>query len=101
MALKIQVRIHTHVFFFFSFFFRATPVAYRGSQARDQIGAAIGAHTTTTANTGSKPHLLPTPQLSIYIWKRSTSPEYAPLIKMQNISSFHHYHININDQITV
>ena len=45
-------------------FFRAAPAAYGGSQARGQIrGVADGLHPSHT-NTGSEPHLQPTPQLT-------------------------------------
>ena len=56
-----------HFFFLFFlsfFFFRATPTAHGGSQARRLIGAtAAGLHHSHN-NTGSEPHLRPTPQLT-------------------------------------
>ena len=52
------------LFFFFLPFFRAAPAAYAGSQARGQIGAAAAARCHSHSNTGSKPHLRPTPQLT-------------------------------------
>ena len=46
---------------FFFWLFRAAPVAYGDSQARGLIGtAAANLH---QSNAGSKPYLLPTPQL--------------------------------------
>ena len=48
-------------FFFFFFFLRATPAAYRASQARGQIEVASLHH--SHSNIGSKLHLQPTPQL--------------------------------------
>ena len=48
---------------FFFFFFRAMPVAYGNSQARGRIRAtATGLH-RSHSNSGSEPHLRPTPQL--------------------------------------
>ena len=44
------------------FFFRAAPVAYGSSQARGLIRAAADSH--GHCNTGSKPRLQPTPELS-------------------------------------
>ena len=41
-------------FFFFSFCFRATPVAYGGSQARGQIGAVANSLHHSHSNTRSK-----------------------------------------------
>ena len=45
--------------------FKATPVAYGGSQARGLIGAtaASHSHSHSHSNTGSKLRLRPTPQL--------------------------------------
>ena len=52
------------LFFFLSFWFfclfRAEPAACGGSQSRGQIGAAAAGH----SNSGSKPHLQPTPQFT-------------------------------------
>ena len=50
--------------FSFSFFlhFRAAPAAYGGFQARGQIGATAAG--LCHSNTGSEPHLQPTPQLT-------------------------------------
>ena len=44
--------------------FRTTPVAYGGSQARVQIGAVAAGLCHSHSNTGSKPRLQPTPQLT-------------------------------------
>jgi len=48
-------------FLFIYLLFRATSVAYGGSQARGQIGAVAAGH--NHSNTRSEPHLQPTPQL--------------------------------------
>ena len=42
------------------FFFRATPMAYGGSQARGQIGAVAARLYHSHSYVGSKPHLRPT-----------------------------------------
>ena len=44
-------------------FSRATPSAYGGSQARGLIGAVAAGLRQSHSNTGSEPHLRPTPQL--------------------------------------
>ena len=44
--------------------FRAVPMAYGSSQARGGIGAAAASLCRRHSNTGSKPHLQPTPQLT-------------------------------------
>ena len=46
--------------FIYFLLFRATPVAYGGSQARGPIRATA----TGYSNAGSEPHLHPTPQLT-------------------------------------
>ena len=56
------------LFFFFFFFglfafFRAAPVAHRGSQARGPIGAIATSLRQSHSNAGSEPRLQPTPQL--------------------------------------
>jgi len=57
-------------FFFFFFFFclfafsRTALMAYGGSQARGQIGAAATGLHQSHSNAGSEPHLQPTPQLT-------------------------------------
>ena len=51
-------------FWFFFLRFRATPVAYGGSQARGQIRDTAASLHHSHSNAGSKPHLRPTPQLT-------------------------------------
>ena len=52
------------IFLFFIFcLFRDTPVAYGGSQARGPIGAVAAGLCHSHSNSGSEPHLQPTPQL--------------------------------------
>ena len=55
-------------FFFFFFFclclFRATPTAHGGSQAMGSIGAVAASLRHSHSNSGSEPHLQPTPQLT-------------------------------------
>ena len=59
----------SNAFFFFCFyflsfyFFTATPMAYEGSQARDQIGAVAAGLCHSHSNMDSEPHLQPTSQL--------------------------------------
>ena len=43
--------------------FRATPAAYGSSQARGRMGAAAAGQCHSHSNSGSEPHLQPTPQL--------------------------------------
>ena len=50
--------------FFFFFAVRAAPKAYGGSQARGPVGAAAASLHHSHSNTGSKPPLRPTPQLT-------------------------------------
>ena len=58
------------MFFFFFFFFCllaiswAAPTAYGGSQARGRIGAVATGLRQSHSNSGSEPHLQPTPQLT-------------------------------------
>ena len=51
---------------FLSFYFRATPLAHRGSQARGQDGAVAAGlrHSHNHSSARSEPHPLPTPQLT-------------------------------------
>ena len=51
------------VFFFFFCLFRATHAAYGGSQARHLIRAVAAGLRQSHSNTGSEPHLQPTPEL--------------------------------------
>ena len=63
---KVEKRRQTSFFFFFGLFAFSgiAPSAYGDSQARGLIGAiAIGLH-QIHSNTGSEPHLQPTPQLT-------------------------------------
>ena len=50
-------------FFFFFGLFRATLMAYGGSQARGQIGAAVASLHHSHSSARSAPCLPPTPQL--------------------------------------
>ena len=52
------------VFGFVCFLFRAAPAAYGGSQARGLIGAAAAGLHHSHSNSGSKPCLRATPQLT-------------------------------------
>ena len=53
-------------FFFglFGLFFRAAPMAYGVSPARDGIGAVAARLPHSRSNAGSEPHLQPIPQLT-------------------------------------
>ena len=53
-------------FFFFFFFglFRATPMVYRSSQARDRIGATAASHSHSQSYARSEPGLQPMLQLT-------------------------------------
>ena len=53
-----------NLYLFIFLIFRATPAAYGGSQARDQIGAAAASLHHSHSHTISEPHLQPTPQLT-------------------------------------
>ena len=57
-----KVIIDMYVLLFFFFFFRAAPVAYGGSQARDQIGAKAAGIRHSHSNMGFKTHLKPMPE---------------------------------------
>ena len=62
---RIICNVPCHRIFFFSFcFFRAAPVAYGGYQARGLIGAIAASLSHSYSNSGSKPHLQATPQLT-------------------------------------
>ena len=54
------------LFFFWSFFvfFRATPTAYGGAQARGPVRAVAASLCQSHSNAGSEPRLQPTPQLT-------------------------------------
>ena len=61
---KINEQDLSDGFFFFFGLFRATLVAYGGSQARDQIRAIVAGLHHSHSNTRSEPRLRPTPQLT-------------------------------------
>ena len=69
VALKLHshdgYKKQAHLFFFFLSFcrFRATIVAFRGSQARGLIGAVVASLCQGHSNARSEPCLQPTPQL--------------------------------------
>ena len=52
------------LFFFLFCLFKATPMAYGGSQARGPVGAAAAGLHQSHSNAGSELHLRPTPQLT-------------------------------------
>ena len=63
---SIRSSVNSGSFFLFGcfvLFFRATLVAYRGSQARDPIGAVAAGLYHSHSKVGSEPHLLTTAQL--------------------------------------
>ena len=49
-------------FYFYFLLFRAVPAAYGGSQGRSQIRATAAGLCHSHSNSGSEPHLRPTPQ---------------------------------------
>ena len=58
LLLWVIIRYYDSFFFFFLSFFKAAPVAYGGSQTRDQIGAAAtGLHHSHSNSVGSEPLL--------------------------------------------
>ena len=62
--------IYFFMFYFiylFTYFllFRATPTTYRSSQTGGQIGSTVAGLSYSHSNMGSKPHLRPTPQLTV------------------------------------
>ena len=61
--LAVSLKIRYALFFFFAFS-RVAPEAYGRSQARHLIGAVAASDSHTHSNTGSEPHLQPTPQLT-------------------------------------
>ena len=58
--------IYLFIYLFFAFlsFSRATPMAHEGSQTRGLMGAVAISLCQSHSNTGSKPHLWPTPHLT-------------------------------------
>ena len=66
LIIYIGVGLLDHMITLFNFFcllFRATSMAYGGSQARSQIGAVAASLHHSHSNPGSKPYLQSTPQL--------------------------------------
>ena len=63
ILLLFNSELKIFILFFVFCLFRAAPVAYGGSQARGWIGAV--ATSLCHSNTGSEPHLQPTPQLMV------------------------------------
>ena len=53
-----------YTLFFVFYLFRAAPVAYGGSQARGQTGAAAAGLHHSYSNSGFEPRLQPTPQVT-------------------------------------
>ena len=51
------LKFFNSIFFFFLLFLWAAPMAYGGSQARDQIGAVAAGLRQSHSNTGSEPRL--------------------------------------------
>ena len=66
LPLEVRDQIRFILESFRPFFFRAAPVAYGGSQARNPIGAVAAGlcQSQSHSNSGSKPCLRPTPQLT-------------------------------------
>lgn len=67
MGSKLYLKAVFIYFYFVVYFcclFRATPMAYRGSQARGPIGAVAASLCQSHRNAGSEPVLQPTPQLT-------------------------------------
>ena len=61
---KEEIRKQTHIFWVLGgLFFRASPMAYRSSQARGLIKATAAGLCQRHSNAGSKPRLPPTLQL--------------------------------------
>ena len=63
MYLK-EMKPRSSFFFFFFVFYRATPMAYGDSQARDPIEAVAAGQCQSHRNARSEPSLQPTPQLT-------------------------------------
>ena len=58
------VYVCVYIYMCIYIYFRAAPAAYGSSQARARIGAAVAGLGHNHSNTGSEPHLQPTPQLT-------------------------------------
>ena len=56
-----NIKLHHNFKIFFFFFFRAVPTAYGGSQARGLMWATAAGLHHSQSNSGSKPHMRPTP----------------------------------------
>ena len=67
-AFSVTVYLFIYLLNFFLvflvFFFRAAPMAYGVSPARDGIGAVAARLPHSRSNAGSEPHLQPIPQLT-------------------------------------
>ena len=62
--MPIKDSLYSCSFYFYFLLFRATLMAYGGSQARGLIRATSASLHYNHSNTGSEPHLQPTPQLT-------------------------------------
>uniref|UniRef100_A0A8D1ZL36 Uncharacterized protein n=1 Tax=Sus scrofa TaxID=9823 RepID=A0A8D1ZL36_PIG len=69
--------IYLFIYFYF-LLFKATPVAYGGSQAKGQIRATAAGLHHSYSNAGFKMHLQPTPHSS---WHQILNPRERPGIK--------------------
>ena len=63
VGIDLGIRGLFYLFIFFFLLFRAAPVAYGSSQARDQIETAAAGQYHRHSNATSEPCLQPTPQL--------------------------------------
>ena len=59
-----NISLFLSYYYFFLFIFRATPVAYGGSQVRRQIGAAAAGLYHSHSSARSELRLHPTPQVT-------------------------------------
>ena len=64
LFFKFLKNFYLFIYFVFLLFLWAAPVAYGGSQARGQIRAVAASLRQSQSNTGSEPHLQPTPQFT-------------------------------------
>ena len=64
MYVCIYICVYIYICIYIYIYFRAAPAAYGSSQARARIGAAVAGLGHNHSNTGSEPHLQPTPQLT-------------------------------------